>query len=155
MKTKKTFTEEQEILFEKIYESRNMGCSRYENYYNWTFKFKNTETKNFIKLRFLRESFNKSFKTKKYFYWIDLNIFKKRKRFNSTLDYENQFGSGNIKDLIMVKNFLIWCVQYKKYNFLITGSDNRRNKIYFRFLKKYIDRSFVENGNKVLVLESF
>ena len=55
----------------------------------------------------------------------------------------------------MVKNFLIWCVQYKKYNFLITGSDNRRNKIYFRFLKKYIDRSFVENGNKVLVLESF
>lgn len=155
MKKQKKFTKEQEILFQEIYERKELDGFFNDPYYDLTFTFKNPKTKNFIKMKFFRMSFNKSLKTNKYFYWIELNIFKKRKKFNTFNNYQNQFGSGSIKDLILVKNFILWCTQQKKCNFLIVGSNSRRSKIYFHYLKDYIDRFYVENGAKIAVLQSF
>ena len=80
MKKQKKFTKEQEVLFQEIYERKELDGFFNDPYYDLTFTFKNLETKNFIKIKFFRMSFNKSLKTNKYFYWIDLNIFKKRKK---------------------------------------------------------------------------
>ena len=118
MKKQKKFTKEQEVLFQEIYERKELDGFFNDPYY-------------------------------------DLNIFKKRKKFKSFNDYQSQFGSGSIKDLILVKNFILWCTQQKKCNFLIVGSNSRRSKIYFHYLKDYIDRFYVENGAKIAVLQSF